>query len=268
MGETRMNFFEKLFSSITAPKMYPRMVREGLGKAFLYLFLFSLIFGTISAVITWYEVNKGVNSFSDLVKADLPEFTLSEGELHVEGDMPIVLEETSSSIIMIDVSGETTPDILDNYESGMLVLKDRMVTKENNIETTEINFSTLTFDLTKDMVVTWLPLLQWLSVIAAVVVFIFFFIGKMVSALLVSVLGLIFSAIQKAEARFGQLYSIAIYALTLPSILKIISSFVAISFPWYIYYAVVLVYVWFALKYLTDDPISEDLDNVDNEVKE
>jgi hypothetical protein len=261
-----MNFFEKLFSSVATPKMYPRMVTEGVGKAFLYLFLFSLIFGTISAVITWYEVNKGVNGFSDLVKADLPEFTLSDGELHVEGDMPIVLEETSTSIAIIDVSGNTTRGILDNYETGLLVLKDRMITKENNLETTEINFSTITFDLTKDMIVTWLPLLQWLSVIAAVVVFIFFFIGKMVSALLVSVLGLIFSAIQKAESRFGQLYSISIYALTLPSILKVFSSLVAISLPWYIYYAIVLVYVWLALKYLTVGPIPDEVANSENEV--
>jgi hypothetical protein len=258
MSESKMNFFEKLFNSVATPKLYPKMVRKGVGKAFLYLFLFSLIFGTISAVIVWYEVTKEIEGFSELVKADLPEFTLSQGQLHVEGDMPIVLEETATSLIMIDVSGNTTREILDNYETGVLVLKDRVINKENSVETTEFNFSTINFDLNKDMVLTWLPFLQWLGVIAGVFIFIFFFIGKMISALSVSILGLLISLIQKAKTPFGQLYSIAIYALTLPSIIKVISSLSAVSFPWYIYYGITLVYMWLAIKNLTIDPTIEE----------
>jgi hypothetical protein len=160
------------------------------------------------------------------------------------------------------VSGNTTPDVLDDYNSGLLILEDRAVNKENSIETTVFSFSDITFDLNKEMIVQWLPLLEWIGIIVGIFVFIFFFVGKMISALIVSVIGLLLSSIQKAGTSFGELYIIAIYALTLPSIFNVLSAFIGFNFPWYLYYGVTLVYVWLAIKNLKHNLSTEETENL------
>ncbi|RBW71047.1 DUF1189 domain-containing protein [Bacillus taeanensis] len=248
MNDQKLNFFTKLWYSMTQFSKYPDMIKQGIGKAFLYLVLLTLTLGTVHAVITGYNVSQMIRGFNELVKQELPAFTLQNGELSVEGEMPMVLEETQSSLFMIDVTGEISSDVLDQYEEGALVLKDRVIMKESSYEKREFTFNELEINLTKEDIVTWLPYLEWLGAAAGIFMFFFFFIGKMSSALVISVMSLIFRAIEKASLSFGGLYSMAIYALTLPVILDVLLSIFWYGTPWYLYYGIVFLYMWFGIK--------------------
>ncbi len=244
----RVSFFKKLYYSFTKFDKYPRMIKEGTGRAFIYLLLFSLIFGSISGIITATKLNNGINTFISKVETELPDFTLSNGVLHVEGKMPIILNEENEDLFIIDTSGVTTPDILVNEPAGILVLKDEVIVKQNAFQIQTYRFSDIGLDLNKDVVLQWLPILKWLGVIVGALVLIFFMIGKLFSALILSLIGLIISAVRSLRLTFGNLYSIAIYSLTLPVILHILLAIFDINLRWYLYYGIAIIIAILAIN--------------------
>ncbi|MDF0728226.1 DUF1189 domain-containing protein [Cytobacillus sp. S13-E01] len=258
-----MSFFNKLMYSMVKFDKYPDMVKQGIGKAFLYLFLFTLLFGTLNSIIIGYQINRDIGKFVTEVSGNIPEFTFSGGLLDVKEPMPIVYDNIDGSTLIIDTDGQTTPGVLDQYESATLILEDRVITKENGFSSEEYSFSDftgITFD--QDDVINKLPLLKWFSAIAAFFVWIGFFIGKLFSALLLSLLGLIIAAIRKTKLSFGRLYSLSIYALTIPILLDILLQIFQTDLHNLIYYAIALVYMWIAMGHFKEPAIeSMELDN-------
>lgn len=263
MEKEKIPFFKKMFYSITKFEYYPSIVKEGLGRAFLYLVIISLIFGLIEGISIGYTINKGVASFTEEVEKGLPDFTLENGQLEVQGKMPMVLDENDESIFIIDVSGQTTPDILDNYNEGILILKDKVIQKRNFVETRVYRFGDYKdFTITKDKIMGWLPILKGIGIIIGILTFLFFIIRKMFSALILAVIGLIISSIQKVKLSFGQLYSIGIYVLTLPIILDTFISLSTINFPWYLYYGLAIIYMWLSIKMFNNTPtVADDINS-------
>ncbi len=248
MNKEKVSFFSKLFYSIAKFDQYPRMIKEGVGKAFLYLFLFSLIFGTISGVIVGYQTNQGLQAFVGEIEQGLPDFTLTNGELHVEGEMPIVLEE-DDTLMIIDTTGLTSPSILDDYPTGLLVFKDSVIYKKSVFETRQYRFSDFgDVTLTKADILTYLPLLKWIGVIFGIFVFLFFYIAKIINAFILTILSFILSAIQKAKISFAQMYSMSIYALTLPILIDVLLKLFNLNLRWYLYYGIAFVFMWMAIR--------------------
>jgi maltodextrin utilization protein YvdJ len=244
-----MEFFKKLRYSVTEVNMYPQMMSQGVGKAFKYLLLLTLIFGTISSMIIGYQLNRDIGNFISQLEKDLPEFTFENSKLHVEGPMPITYTELDeNTVIIIDTTGGTTPDILEEYESAALVLEDQAIIKRNAVETRVISFAEfadISFD--KEDVMNLLPYLKWFSLIAGIFVWIVFFIGKLISAFILSIISLIISKIRNVDLSFGHLYSLSVYSLTLPILLDIVFNLFHFDLPNLIYYAIAIIYAWFVI---------------------
>ncbi|KXG09280.1 hypothetical protein AT864_02510 [Anoxybacillus sp. P3H1B] len=244
-----MNFFKKLSYSVGDVRRYPDMVAQGAGKAFLYLLLFALLFGTLNSIIVGYQFNQSIGHFTGTLESKIPEFTFQNGELNVEGTMPIVLDDSKNGAVIIDTTGQTTEDRLNPYSSGVLILKDRMISKQAGGQTQVFlfrDFQGVTFD--KQDLVGFLPYLKWLAPIVAVIAWIGFFIGKIFSALFLAIINLVISKLQKANLPFGRLYSLSIYSLSLPIILDLIFKLFHFRLPGLIYYIVALVYSWLAIN--------------------
>jgi hypothetical protein len=84
--ENKMGFFAKLKNSIINPMAYNDFLKESTGRAVVYLLLLCLIFGGISAVRNVYDYNKGVIVILNVFKEKVPNFTLENGELTVQGE--------------------------------------------------------------------------------------------------------------------------------------------------------------------------------------
>lgn len=241
-------------------RRYPDMIAQGVGRAFLYLFLFTLLFGTLNSVIIGYQLNRSIGNFTTDLSNNMPDFTFQNGELDVKGKMPIILRGSKDEVTIIDTTGKTTEDALNQYESAMLILKDRMIVKRNSAETRIISFNEFQdVAFTKQDVVNFLPHLKWLAPIIAVVAWIAFFIGKMVSALFLAIINSIISSIRKIRLSFGRLYSLSIYSLSLPMILDIIFKLFHLKLSGFIYFVIALVYAWLAMGYMKKEaePIEE-----------
>ncbi|WP_335872418.1 DUF1189 domain-containing protein [Bacillus sp. 2205SS5-2] len=252
MKKTKTPFFRKLQYAITKPKAYQQMATEGFGRAILYLLLFTLTFGLLSALIQSYSFTKTIDGFINQIETDLPDFSLENGLLEVEGNEPIVFEEDNTLIYIDDSEAADVSMIeseLENYDSAIIILRDRFINKQNRIRTEELYFSEISeFSLDKDTVLNFLPLIKWLSVLIGLAIIIWFFVSKLIMGFLVGLLGLILAAIFKRKIAYGYLYAIGLYAITTPTLLDLIADTVGGNLPWYVFYLLTAVYLGLAIK--------------------
>lgn len=247
-----MVFFQKLINSITKPSEYPKMVEQGIGKAIVYLVLFSLLFGTLNSIIIGFQLHKDIGVLISGLNKHIPQFTFEDGELDVKEPMPIIYEIPDSGVLIIDTTGETTPKVLTEYPMATLILKDRLINKSSELETHEYYFSDfqgVSFD--RQDVIEFLPYIKWFSVIAGIFIWFAFILGKFISSLLLTLLNLIISSIRKGNLSFSKLYSLSIYSLTLPVLLDLVLQLFNVDLPNLIYYIIALIYGWLAIGSIT-----------------
>jgi hypothetical protein len=260
--EKKMGFFSKLINSITNPKYYKDFLKESTGKAVVYLLLLCLIFGGISAIRNVYDWNKGIITVVNEFNEKVPNFTLENGELNVEGEMPIIFEEKQESVFIVDTSGKTDETVLDKYNSGVFVSKTKFVQKKSSMQKTETSFDGLkTLTFTKAKVEKWIGYAKFVNVVIILFGPMFFFGFKFIAAFIVSLIGLIINAFCKAKVTFGEIYKLSIYALTFSIILKVFFAVIGVHVPqfWILYYGIPLIYLGLGLNLISKDQ-NQDLE--------
>jgi hypothetical protein len=180
--------------------------------------------------------------------------------------MPIVTGDINN-VIIVDTTGGTDENALDKYKSGILILKSKIIQKENSLQKREYNlkeFGTLT--LTKSDVQGWIPLLKIINLFIVLFGYIGFFTGKLLSALVLALIGLIISGSMKLHKDFGDLYKISIYSLTLPIIIKVLLSVINYTIPYFfiIYYGVAIFYIWKSLSIIKKNEETQPPEQIEN----
>jgi hypothetical protein len=242
---------------------YKRFASEPLNKAFGYLVVLVLVFGLPFLVYTAAKFHAGINQAVDLFKESCPDFTFANGELTVHAVMPIVIDD-GGSYMVVDTTGGTDESVLDDYESGMFVSQTRAVVKRNRYETREIDLSQLKeMTVTKADVEEWLPGLKAFSVFIVVFGLVYMLAAKLLGAVIMGLVCLLFATVQKAGLTYGSSIGVSIYALTLPTLFQTLQHIFLPQFPQpgLVYYAVLVLYLWFAVRAnksddLTASPIS------------
>ena len=87
-----INFFKKVWYSITKFEKYPEMATEGLGRALKYLAMmcaFITVFMTISSFI---EMKKVVFNLSEYIEQNIPEFSYEDGQIQMDTEEPIIID--------------------------------------------------------------------------------------------------------------------------------------------------------------------------------
>jgi hypothetical protein len=265
--EERMGFVSKVADSITKPEAYGYFIKQTVGKAIVYLILLTLIFESLNLVRPVIDYNTGINQLIRSFNMNMPDFELKNGELNVNGNMPIISGDVNY-VVIVDTTGGTGENALDNYNAGILILKNKIIQKESSFQKKEYNlkdFGTLTID--KSDVKGWIPLLKVINVFIILFGYIGFFAGKLLSALILALIGLIISGSMKLRKDFGDLYKISIYSLTLPIIIKVLLSVIKYTIPYFfiIYYGIAVFYLWKALSIIKkneETQLPEQMENM------
>jgi hypothetical protein len=254
MEEEKIGFFSQVAGSIARIETYRYFFKRTTGKAILYLLLLSLIFGTAGALRVMYEVNTGISQFISYFQFEVPEFSLENGELKVEADMPMIISQTQEHLFMIDTTGNTDERVLEPYPNGLLITKHEFIQKENYGMRKQSFQALQGIVLTKSDVVGFFPYLRFINIFVVIFGFIFHFIGKLISALWVAIAGVIISSSVKYKLPFGTHYKLSIYALTLPIILKAMFRILGVAVPFFgwIYYGIAIFYLWKAINMLKE----------------
>ena len=226
-----MGFFRDVKNSFTDFQSYKIFAFQKGGKTFKYLLLlFTLVFliGGIRFVLNFSE---GTGQVRQTVEDEVPDFRLENGELSVEGQQPIVLGDDGHTVMIIDTTGQTDETALDSYREGLLIFKDRLISKQD-YQQRIIKYSDIpNLTLDKQILIGLLPLLKWLFVLVAVFAFIFKLVWVLITTLILALIGWGISSNFKTKLQFANLWNIAVYAFTLPWLLEMVKNLVYPGLP-------------------------------------
>jgi len=256
-----LKFFRQLKESITSPEFYKTIYDQSLGKTFKYLLLFFLVTYIIGGSIFSVHFFSGVNTFIAEVQSKMPEFVLANGRLEVKGEQPVVFEDNNTTIV-IDTTGKTTEESLSQKTSDYILVTKEQVFSKQGVRQQSYRFSDFPVDFNKDMLMEKLPYLKSAVILIGVFAFIFGLFGRVFWALILSLGALVLNASMKTKLKYAQLFTVSVYALTLPIVLEFIKDQVDLTISLFsvVYWGLGLVYVYLALKAIKQTQYIEPID--------
>lgn len=259
----KMGLVDKFINSIYNPKAYNEFLKQSTGKAILYIFLLSLILGIINSLFFILPMNSAISSVQEEIENSIPYFELKDGNLSIEGDMPIEIID-DGLIVYVDTENPIDPSIIDDYDIGYLITSDSIIVKSGN-NTQAINFNTLANGgtLTKDEFISLMPLTFKIITIMFIIFYpLGTFLGKLLTAIILALLGIIICKILNKPLRYSECFRLSLYALTVPMLLNTLNyvftflSGVVVGGFTAIYFVTALVYLFIGIKSIDESTIS------------
>ena len=262
-----MGFFKKVKYSIFNIEKYPEMATEGTGKAITFVAKLVVILAIVLSVWTLYQTYQMIQEGTNYLENQFPDFSYHDGTLTVDSKEAITIENEQFGKIIIDTNTDSEETInqylnqINEYGIGALVLKDRAVLK-NITMIGEISYnykeSLDSINLTefnKQDVVNYVQNGQinnlYFSIFISLFIYSFamYFINTLWYAIIIGIIGYFTMLLLKMKMRYVAVFNMAIYALTLSTILNIIYLIINIAFNFTIEYFSIM-YVTVATIYL------------------
>ena len=244
----KIGFFQKVWYSITNFEKYPTMAVEGLKRAIKYLIMLTAIvtvFVTIGAVI---ELKLLISDLTKYVDENIPQFSYVDGNLNMEMDETILIE----NIEQVGIDRIVINTLTENNEqkeqiekenlkgTTVFLFKDEIILKAqieenqtvrqaytyNDFVTSYAGQGVEKFEKTEFVKYLTSDKMNTLYLSYGTTMFIYMLVVNIFVALLdaleIGILGLITMTIVRIRTKFVAIYNMAVYSLTLPMILNIL----------------------------------------------
>lgn len=254
MNKTKINIFTRFYYSITSFAKYRMFLRQSTGNAVVYLLLLSILLALAVFIPAGIQYNKITEDIITNFDTVIPDFSLSNGRLQIRGEMPIIIDDGAYPIV-IDTAPDAEDRILDGYDIVMLITSDKIIQK-NYVDKTVTSLSAFQgMELTRDNIAQTLPIMKPMGIIIFVLLGIGFVFGKFISALIISLVGLIINSAMKTNLSFRSIFKISIYSMTLPLLLCTVPGLLSIRIPflWLIFYVIASVFVYGAINSIKNE---------------
>ena len=262
-----LGFFKKVKYSIFNIEKYPELATEGIGKALTYITKLVVILAVVLSVWTLYQTYQMIDEGTNYLENEFPDFSYSDGTLTVDSQEALIFDNEQFGKIIVDTNTDSEETInqylnqINEYGIGALVLKNRVVLKNitmigevsynyqesfNSVNLTEFN---------KQDVVNYVQNgginSLYFSVFISLFIYSFsmYFINTLWYAMIIGIVGYFTMWILKMKMRYVAVFNMAVYALTLSTILNIFYLIVNIIFNFTIEYFSIM-YVTVATIYL------------------
>lgn len=221
------NFFKKFITSIYDLKVFSKYAKEGFFRSIIYALLISIIFGGIKGIAIGYKLNKEISNIVNELKSDKYGFSIDNGMLNINKS-PIKFEE-EKSLIYIDKEktideDEQLKNITVHQDLNILVLKDGIVVN-NPVNKFKISYINMFKDQNVDsyLLSQEVKFFQIMIVLLSCIFIIFIeLFDLLINCLIVVAFASLISIFMKMVVKYSALYSIILYASTLPLIIQTI----------------------------------------------
>ena len=177
----------------------------------------------------------------------IPEFTatFSQGKLAISGlQQPLVYkDETEDFVLVVDTVTTTALDLAnflpDKDQSGILITADKVEIFDADQQKSEVQYWTdipdTSFD--KARLQSWAdtllstPVMFLIGLVIVIVLFMGMGIGKLFTLLLVIFIVWIVSELTKRQWKFGELFTVGLFGVRLPSFLAIVAKYFSVRIP-------------------------------------
>lgn len=230
-----MNIFMQFYKSIYSPKDIATFRFQGIGKTILYVFLLSLLSILPSVIFISSSISTGIDSVRAVIHDELPSFSIKNGQLSAKTSVPITINKNHFTIIL-DPTGAVTPKELDGSDNTFAILKNEFVFvaggKAENYAYSMLNGTSVT---SKD-ILHFVDMVNGVKgIFIPVIAFILYLFTSAASFIEVSILALIGLWLKNVAGRklnYRQLWRMAAYSETLPTLFFTIMSAIKTNVPW------------------------------------
>jgi hypothetical protein len=241
-----MTFFTSLYKSLYDVS-WLKANKANRGGGWKYFFGFVALVMLVVLAGMAVSLFRVVPEIRSRAADSIPEFeaTFKEGELSVTGlKQPYTYrgedEDSNKFVVMVDTVSTSTPDldsILEDDESGLLVTKEKVEFFDAN----QNNGRTQFFDEMPDTSFNRARILGWIQKflspvfiilllgIIGLFVFIGLIIGKLFLIVIVSLIALIVARIAKRQWQWNELFTVGLFAITLPSLVSLVLPFFGVA---------------------------------------
>ncbi|MDQ1001493.1 hypothetical protein QFZ28_001893 [Neobacillus niacini] len=248
-----MNIFKQFYKSIYSPKDIATFRFQGIGKTILYVFFLTFLSILPSIYYLSTMLNEGIESTKSVISDEIPGFTIENGSLSAETDVPITIDKGDFSII-VDPTGVITTEDVEDEDNAIALLKNEIsVAAGGRIDT--YSYSMMEgLNLTKADFIEIVDTVDGMKGIIIPVISIFMFlVSSAVSFIEVSILawiGLLLKNLAGRSISYRHLWRMAAYSVTLPTVFFTIMSALNTLVPnsFYINWFVEIIILFLAIK--------------------
>ncbi|MGL4949550.1 MAG: DUF1189 family protein [Anaeroplasmataceae bacterium] len=223
----KMNFLTRVKISTVKVKNYSLLIKDGLGKAFVYMLILSILVGSVLGVIQFTVLNKIEKEAIKLLQQEDFKFEISNNILDFKKSP--YKQEKGRSIVIIDSNKnlddvESFKSVTVHKDISYVFLADGFVTRIDSSEF-KLKYSEIPFidgNINNELVIKTLNELKPVKYIMVLAMIFVTYIIAIVKALLISLAGLMSNSMTGANLKYEDILKLSIYALTLPMILEFI----------------------------------------------
>ena len=237
-NEKKMNFFNRIITSIKDFDKYQIFALEKLGTAIKYLALIMIIFALLVSSVFTYKFSSSINNGISYIKNNINDITYQNGKLSINSNEEIKIKNNEEIIQEIIINTNGSVENQDNYnneiskyQSAIILLNDRVIYKNELInQTMEYMYTDIiqASEFNKEDIINFIENFSMINLysmfftIVFIYVYIIYFISTILDAVMLAILGFIFARIVGIKIKFKATFNMGVYALTLPIILNII----------------------------------------------
>ena len=265
----KQGFFKKVWYSITKIERYPELAAQGVGKAFSYISKVVAILAIILSLGSIYQSYQILQEGVAYLQNEFPEFSYSDGILSVDSENPITISAEDSYVgeAIIDTKTQDEQTInqyiseIEQNGDGIIVLNNRVIVKNSSVSGT-ISYEYAKIleqvgikEFNKQDLINYISSSQmynfYISIFLTSFVysFVMCLLTTLSNAVFLAIFGYLTTWIAKIRMRFVAVFNMAVYSLTLSTILNMIYIAINIFVPFTMEYFQVM-YVTVAAIYL------------------
>lgn len=265
----KQGFFKKVWYSITKIERYPEMAAQGVGKAFSYISKVVAILAIILSLGSIYQSYQILQEGVAYLQNEFPEFSYSDGILSIDSENPITISAEDSYVgeAIIDTKTQDEQTInqyiseIEQNGDGIIVLNNRVIVKNSSVSGT-ISYEYAKIleqvgikEFNKQDLINYISSSQmynfYISIFLTIFVYSFamYLLTTLSNAVFLAVFGYLTTWIAKIRMRFVAVFNMAVYSLTLSTILNMMYIAINIFVPFTMEYFQVM-YVTVAAIYL------------------
>lgn len=212
-------FIGELIDSIKSFDYYKEVYKFSIGRIFKYFSILILLYSIIATIVVTNETNKVLQNTKSFIESEIESINYSEGILEVNNN-------EKESYFNDSVTIDTSTDNLDDYRSGVILVKDKFRIK---IEDRDFDFrydSFITQSIDKQTLVNALDIKNYMFGIVIttwLMSYLVLFISTMLDVLMISLIGFIISSILGNNSfKYKNIFNIAVHSITLSVVMGMI----------------------------------------------
>ncbi|MFL6556036.1 MAG: DUF1189 domain-containing protein [Bacillus sp. (in: firmicutes)] len=229
-----MNIFKQLYKSIYSPKDIALFRFQGIGKTILYVFFLTFISILPSVIYLSTALTSGVESARTIINEKLPDFMIKDGHLTADTKVPLTINKGAFTIIL-DPTGAISENDVDDEGDAFALLENKFVLAAGGRVDTYPYSMLEGLTLAKGDIVdiiNGISGMKWIIIpVGALFIYLFASAGSFIEVTVLALIGLLLKNLLGRNLNYRQLWRMAAYSETLPTIFFTIMAAIKTTVP-------------------------------------